>query len=229
MSRLLFSLMIALLLLGCAPRALQVQVDAISNPAVSDPGKRYLLKSGIANINENDLYFQEISRIVHRSLQQRGFSPVDKSDNAEIVILLNYGVGGGKTERYTYSTPVYDFVGGDTYTIQETTKDSTGKETTTTSRIYVPLTTRVVGRDIREGSYTTYTAYLLLEARDPKADKDAPALWRATAEVTGPGNDLRGLMPVLAAALQPYLGENTGRVITLKLQPDDPQVQQLMR
>ncbi len=229
MSRLLFSLMIALLLLGCAPRALQVQVDAISNPAITEPGKRYLLKSGIANIHENDLYFQEISRVIHRSLQQSGFSPAGTPEDADLVILLNYGIGDGKTMRYTYSTPIYDFVGGDTYTVQETTKDSTGKETTTTSRIYVPLSTRVVGRDIREASYTTYTSHLLLEARDPKADKTAPALWRATAEVTGPDNDLRGLIPVLAAALQPYLGGNTGRVITLKLQPDDPQVQQLMQ
>ncbi|MEW5755052.1 MAG: hypothetical protein AB1810_02000 [Pseudomonadota bacterium] len=229
MIRLFFPLMIVLLLLGCAPRALQVQVDAISNPAVTEPGKRYQLKSGIAHVNENDLYFQEFSQIIHRSLQQRGFSPAANPDEAEIIILLSYGVSGGKTERYTYSTPIYDFVGGDTYTIQETTKDNTGKETTTTSRIYVPLTTRVVGRDIREGSYTTYTAHLMLEARDPKADKNAAALWRATAEVTSPNNDLRGLMPVLASALQPYLGANTGRVITLKLEPNDPQVQQLMR
>lgn len=216
----LLTLLVTTLLLGilagCATPA-KIHVDSISAPDADQTGKRFVLLSGDPAVRQQDLYFQEFREYFHRALERQGYQPSAEPGDAEQAIYLSYGLSDGKTSNYMYTTPVYDFIGGDTYTIEETVTDDTGAKTTTRSRIYIPPTSRMVGRDVHVGSYTTYTAFAILESRRVKGDKEGPPLWRTSAHISTESNDLRFLIQHLAAAMEPYIGRNTGRSIEVKL------------
>ena len=80
------------------PFSFEVQVDAINTPNSSKKIK-YKLFSGIKNINENNLQYQEYALYVHRALKSKGYVKTLSSQKADITVYLRYGINDGKTLR----------------------------------------------------------------------------------------------------------------------------------
>ncbi len=214
----------ALLLSGCASR-ITLQVDSITDTEVS-PGGTYILKSGMRNIREDDLYFREFSGYFHQALAAKGFQQTTDPAQAEMIILFSYDISRGRTTRHIYTTPVYDVVGGYSINYEETKSDSSGT-TTTSGKNYLPLRHRQIGRNVHISKQTTYTGYAALEARRPGGNHKIPPLWKTSVQGASDSNDLRGLMPILATAAAPYLAADTGKSIKIHLTENDQRVRDM--
>lgn len=210
-----------LLLMGCTA-SIPVRVDSIADPELQY-GKRYLLKSGMVKVSEDDLFFREYSRYFRKILADKGYELASDKQSADLVIRLRYGMSEGKTEHYMYSTPIYDWTGYNTLVSEEITTDATGTSTKIKTR-HLPPRERIVGTEVHHGSYISYVARVVLKARSIESDKPA---WQTVVHAVTGSDDLRSVMPYLAAAATPYMGKNTNGAIRIKLNVDDSRVLEL--
>jgi hypothetical protein len=222
----LLLLLLPIYLTACT-HGMTVHVDSISDQTIST-GKSYLLKSGMPDVKEDDLYFKEFSSYFHKALANKGFKQVNNKADASIVIYFIYGISDGITHKHVYTTPVYDWLGPDIITYEETKTDPSGK-TTTVSKLRIPETRRVVGREVHVTRYTTFTGYATLVATQKDNKKRKPHLWKTSVQAIAPINDLRRIMPVMAAAAIPYIASNTGQAIVIKIREEDKRVQEMKR
>ena len=162
-------LLVAIILAGCG-RGLTLKVDSIA-ASEAGPGQSYVLLSDMENVSADDLYFREFSAYVHAALRQRGFRRASSSDSAALKIYFSYGVSPGVTEYYVTSTPVYEWVGGEVVTYDETETDSGGKVIRKTGHTTLPVREQIVGYDRSRHSYTPYASHLILDARNAKSGK----------------------------------------------------------
>lgn len=219
---------LSLQLFGCATR-LAVQVSSIAEPEISADSKRYVLLNGNAEGQENDLFFREFSAYFIPILEQKGYQKVASRDQADIEVVLRYAVSDGRVGIHTFAHPLYETIGGNTITFTETKTDSGGVTTTTQGTVHVPLQTQYVGTVLERSSYVEYTSSVALEAYriDAKDTQQRTVLWKTLISSTSESNDLRSVMPVMAAAAAPYLASNSGAAKTVRLEPDDPKVLQI--
>ena len=213
----------ALLLTACAA-PLQVSVDAIADPGAGRAGTRYVLHNANPDTGDEDLVFREFAALFEKALAQKGLQRVADEASADLVIRLGYGVSGGRTGLRTYSWPVYDVVGGEVITVRETTVDASGKPVTTTRTIQLPARIQRVGTELEAAAYTQYRRFAVLEARRPG---DRRPVWKVVVSSVGESDDLRRVMPALAAAAAPFVGGNTHGKRRLRLRLDDPRVKAL--
>ncbi|WP_455210230.1 hypothetical protein [Kaarinaea lacus] len=209
---------------GCAS-TVKVNVNSIVDPEAAPAGKRYILSS---NKTQDDLFFREFSRYFDTVLQDAGYIKTGNREQADLDILLTFGISDGRTGVFSYASPIYDYVGGETITITEKTSDPSGQKVTT---IKIPARLERVGTSIETRSYTLFNRTATLEARtidkivkDQPEDKPRqapPLVWSIYIYSIGESNDLRLVMPYLAAAAAPYIGKNTGQLVEVKLKPDD--------
>lgn len=212
-ARLLITSLTVIGLSACSSMGNQIIVDSISAGTVS--GGSYTLVSGMPDVKTDDLYFQEFSNHFKPALDARGYRPVSQGEKPDITIALAYGLSDGRTNTQSYSTPVYGMVGGQTLNITETTTDNAGASNKTTRQIYVPVSSRIIGRETHVYSYTTYNAFVILEARKITGEESSP-LWKTTVQLRTEKSDLRPIIAILANASAPYVGTNTGQAIMVK-------------
>jgi len=195
-----------------------VEVDSINNPSISS-GKLYILFSGVEGVDLNDLQFQEYAAYIHPILARKGYVQAESFDQAEIGISLYYAIGEPEIS-YSSSTD-YDWVGGKTSRFESNTFGSDGYSHTT-GEITSDRSLEAVGTSIT--TIKEYPRYLTLKAFDLKAykeDNELITIWKTTAESWGSSNDLRYIFPVLAAAVEEYIGSNTGKKISVWLDDSD--------
>ncbi len=214
-------------LFGCASRLI-VQVSAIADTEITTASSRYVLLNGNAEGQENDLFFREFSAYFIPLLAQKGYQRVASRELADIEIFFRYTVSDGRSGIHTFAHPIYETFGGNTITFTETQTDSSGVTTTTRGTLYVPLRTQYLGTAIESRSYTLYTSSAALEAYKIDhhgTEKEQPTiLWKTLMNSTSASNDLRSVIPIMAAAAAPYLTGNSGASKTVRLQHDDPRV-----
>ncbi len=204
--------------------SLRVQVDAINDPAAIPALRTYTLVSGSPDIDASTLQFRSHAALVRGALERKGYIEVPANEDPALRIALSYGIGQPVSRTVTYSTPIYAELGGGR--VQTVTKntDASGKTSTTTRTIVVPSRYERVGNDITTSTYTYYPKYLILSARiADQLDGSTPEVWSASASLQSLSSDTRDDIPRLLTALEPYLGENTGRVVTVKLVERDGQ------
>jgi len=211
-----------LALTGCTNR-ITVVVNAISTATHLSLGKRYVLTSAMEDIDNRDLFFQEFSHYFDYVLQKNGYIRVDSKQTADIEIFFGYGISDGLTDISTYSWPVYDVIGGESISITETTTDSSGSPVTTTRVIYIPPRIARIGTTFESKSYTTFNRTAVLEARQTTTQGvSGPALWKILISSVGTSNDIREVMPYLAAASVAYIGKNTRDKRAFVVERDNP-------
>ncbi len=218
-------LILVLFLSGCSQSTINIKLDAINTPDYSAEKQSYQLLSGDPETKRDDLYFKEFARLARYALKQAGLQAANSGTSANQKVYFSFGVNSGTTKRQTYSAPIYEYVGGDTITIQERATRN-GSTDTNTTQIYVPYRLQLVGRESRSRKVTTYQSYLRLEGRSN--DEQQKQLWMITVETNSGSNDLRMLIPLMLSKAQPYIGKNTGRAIQIKTSADDQQMQQFI-
>jgi hypothetical protein len=217
-------MLMTILMSACATRV-AVNVNAISDMERTQYGKKYFLTNVNNEVPSDDLYFKEFRRYFDYALQQKGYTKADSRDQADLEIQLHYGISDGRTGVQTYSWPIYETFGGESMTITEKVTDSGGQSRTVRRTIYVPATVRQVGNSYETRSYTIYNRYVNLAALP--IDGDKKPVWNINVHSVGESSDLRAIMPYLAAAALPYLGENSGQEQQLELGPEDPVIKEM--
>lgn len=219
-------------LAGCAS-GLAVQISAIADPKVTTASTRYIWLNGNAKGQENELFFREFSAYFIPLLTQKGYRRVASRELADIEIFFRYNVSDGRSGIHTFAHPMYETLGGNTISYTETKTDAAGVTTSTRGTLHIPLHTQYIGTRVESHSYTLYTSSAALEAYTvsrPNSENTQPvALWKTLMSSTSISNDLRSIIPVMAAAAAPYITSNSGSAKTVRLKPDDPQVMAIKR
>ncbi len=218
-------LLITLLLSACSTNAVHLKLDAITAPDYSVNNQSYQLLSGDPKINRDDLYFKEFSRYAQQALKEAGLHSANPGESAQQKIYFSFGINSGVTESHTYSTPVYEYTGGESISIKEKTIRN-GVIDTTTTELYAPYRYQLVGRELRSSETTTYKSYIRLEGRSH--DEQAKQLWMITVEANSSSDDLRVLIPLMLSKAQPFIGKNSGKIIEIKTSPSDPAIEQFI-
>jgi len=147
---------LVLLLSSCSPMSWHhVDVDSISSP-VATLNSKYVLAPGDAGVKISGLRFQEYSSYVHTALQKNGFIKVNTVEEANIVILFNYGISSPKETSSTYSIPIYG----------QTQAESTSHSVFGTT--YTPAKSGIIGYNQGTSYSTSYDRFFKLYALDAK-------------------------------------------------------------
>jgi hypothetical protein len=222
-------LVIALILLSAGCARILVSVNSFTGQK-GITSRRYVLKPGMEGISDTDLQFQEFCKYIDTVLSEKGYTKSDNPESADMAILVQYGIGDRETLPYTYSSPIYGKTGGGTSNINASTRDAFGNYTYTTGTVSRPEQYGVVGSELNTKYATTYLRYLKLDAvdyREYKATQKIVFAWQTEIKSRGNYDDLRTVFPYLIVAAAPYLGEDTGKQISIKLKKTDDRVQKL--
>lgn len=219
----LLVLLLTALLAACSttPRPLQFRTEIDSLVAVSAPqsNMRFVVLPGNAGANEQDLQFIEFKTYIEKVLSNRGYSKANSIQDSNLVMFLSYGVGAPEVHQYTYEVPLWNDMGY--YYPYRMSRFYNG---------YYPGF-GVGGYSQRTESYTTFRRYLVLEACDKEAylqQQQRKQLWKTSVQSNGSSNDLRLVFPYMAAAMQAYLGTNTGHMITVDIDETNTLVRSLL-
>ena len=222
---------VAGLISGCATVGqpqFHVTVDSLASPTAQEQ-RTYLLLPGNKGVTWDDLQFQEYALYVMRALHAQGFVSAERAEDADVAIVLSYGIGDPQTQQYTYSLPVWGQTGVSSAHTYGTATAYGNMATYSGTTTYTP-TYGVTGYSTHTGSVTTYFRYALLTGYDFKEFRDSSKqvqLWRTTITSSGTSGDLRRVFPVLISASLPYLATNTGKQIPVELYESDDIVKAL--
>ena len=149
--------------------------------------------------------------------------------DADILIFVTYAIGDPKTHQYTYSVPTYGQTGIASTQTSGTVNAYGNTATYSGTTTYTP-TFGITGQSTRSADVTTYTRFLVLDAYDVESyirDQKMNQVWKTSVTSTGSSGDLRLVMPYMVAALQPYVGTNTGRKVDVTVRASDPIVSKM--
>ena len=214
-----------LIFTGCTPyRSFNVTVDSISNSSARQK-KTYFLLPGNKDGKANDLQFQEFAMYTENALNMQGFKKAASIDDAEIAILLSYGISDPQTYEYTYSVPIYGQTGvsssktsGSIYSYSNSASYS---QTTNYTPSYGIIGSSVhVGTDVVFARHLVITGIDLEEFKQTGKVEDAQEIWSTKANSLGASGDLREIFPILLIASQKHISENTGKKIYYSIRDD---------
>jgi hypothetical protein len=200
----LLTLVVTLLLAGCATPRLGVDVDSIAAPSAPATGS-FVVVPAAGGGDGDDLLFREFARLTTAALVERGFGPATSATEADLAIELAYGVGDPQQEFREVLEPGWP-----------------GRH------VYDPWYRRPYWpgpfHDRRVESFTTYGRFVAVAAHESRGGEKGAQVWRTTAFSRGTGQDLRRLVPLMLAAAQPYFGRDTGGAVDVSVPADDPAV-----
>jgi len=225
-------LLLCLSLSGCAttpnvyvPPSYRFSADALNN-GQNNLNKKYLIALPTGkNDPESDLQFMQFSNFIKKGLIQDGATIVNKLDDADIVVTLEYGISDPKEETINYSVPVY----GQTGVASGTTNSSFYSNGYVATTTYAP-SYGIVGVSNQQETYTYYSKFLRLEAYDLNAFRTTNKkvqVWKITVISAGSSGDLRKVFPVMVVASAPYFGKDTEHRISVYLSIDDPRIAEM--
>ena len=222
---------------GCATvgqPTFSISVDSLASP-LAQSKKTYLLIPGNDGVTWDDLQFQEYALYLMRVLNAQGFISASSAEEADLAIILAYGIGDPQTQQYSFSLPTYGQTGiasAHTYGTASTTgnlttignqKNYSGSTNYSGTTTYTP-TYGITGYRTVTGTKTTFFRYAIITAYDFEQFKNTEKqvqLWQTTLTSTGSSGDLRRVFPLLIGASVPYLATSTGQQVNVSLHESD--------
>lgn len=214
-------LALALMLAGCAPKYV-FKVDALRGApdgSLASSGTFHLEPGG--DHRAGDLHYQEAARYARKALIDRGFTEASNPSAADIRVAVDFGIGAGETAFRTVTQPIYlrESPRYDRVVVQYRDKD--GKIRRSFSTVYVPSRVAFVDHREQTVAYREFPKFLSLTAHaagtGPLAEQKQ--VWSVRAGIRDSSEDLRAYLPWLALALQPYIGEDTGKQVEVIIEP----------
>jgi hypothetical protein len=147
--------------------------------------------------------------MVKTAFRVQGYSPVERLEDAELVITVDNGLSPGRVsfkEKPTVSAPIM-------------TRSDVGY------RQYpgiIPVSDREIVREVVQTKYITFSA------RDPETmdrNGNPQEVWNLVVKVEDAGERLDKYLPVLLAASMKYLGTNTGKQVQVEIDDGNDAVQ----
>ncbi len=200
-----------------------VKVNSIGE---STEFKKYFLLPGNKDTSVDDLQFKEFADYIHRALQNNGFIPVNKMNDADIAVIFTYAIGDPKENQYSYNVPVW----GQTGVSSSSTYGKLNSSGNYSSNTYNTPSYGITGSTTHVGSYITYKRFMNIEAIDMKkylSLKKVILAWKTSVSSEGYSADLRRVLPVMVVGASPYLGKNSGNLIEINILEDDRRIQEI--
>jgi len=194
-----------------------INIDSISSENYVH-NKKYILLPGTKEVSPRDLQFQEYANYLIRVLHPKGYR-LSSVEDADLVIFLQYGIG--EPEEYTknFVVPIFGQTGiasshlyGNTSFIGNTANFS-GTAINTPRygvRGFVPS----------RREYVLYNRYVSITAFDRRAfaeSEEVIQVWETSITSRGASDDLRRVFPIMIATAFPYISENTGQKVKLRV------------
>ena len=102
-----------------ASNRLKVIVDSLTD-SPSATACPYILMPGVEGVKATDLQFKEFARYVQKALASRGYVYTDDPTQAEVAIILNYGIGESQITTHEFSYPIIPLLFDETGTSSTT-------------------------------------------------------------------------------------------------------------
>ena len=215
-------LLACLVLMGCAPKY-SVSVNSFAAPTAT-AYRTYFILPADERVAPSDLEFNEFAWYVHRVLMQRGLQPARTIEEAQVAVLLDYGVGEPKEHTVVRSLPVW----GQTGIASATTTGSIsvyGNQAQLHAQTNYTPQYGVTGYTTKVENYTTYAKFATLRAVDVaafRATRNLTEIWKTQIVSGGTSADLRQVFPVMVAAAADLVVTSTGRFVQRELREDSP-------
>jgi hypothetical protein len=206
-----------------------VNVDAVC-ANVATRGHSYLLWPGEKGLTPNDLLFREYAKYIEPILAKAGYTRVVSAEQADIIVIADYGIGSPRVSTSTTSLPIYDFVGGSTSHVTVNTMTPYGSSMTTGTITEMPTYQQVGTRQVTNTSvgYMRYVVLRAFAAYRLETDRTPIEVWRTTITSSGSSNDLRKVFPYMMIAAQRYVGKQTAHSEEVTLSGWDGRVRRLV-
>ena len=176
----------------------EVEVEAFGNYDIKD--KTFYIGSLYSDIKSTDLEFKEYAKILASYLTFKGGNLVKKSSEADVYIMLGYGINDAGTR--TYSSPI----------IGNTTVSSVTSYTDYYGNVHSNVNYNNVGVvGYKQNTTEQYKRYVYIEAYSTTlTDEDElEMLWKTTITSSGYSNSLREVYPIMMYAARFNLGTAT--------------------
>jgi len=215
-----------LILCGCGT-LYEVDISA-SNPKLNSIGRYYVLLPADSAVDSDSVEFQRYASYVEQALSQKGLKRLPEAEiaNAEIEIHLGYFVGNPKAIGYKSRTQMFEQRpggGGEPMSRGSGGGDARPSEGNT-SRMPEPQPRQeIVGVNNHTFTKTYYDREITLTAFSHVADSNGDSaekvdpIWWLSGLSSGSSPDLDDAVPVLAAAVAPYVGDNSVSIIKTKI------------
>jgi hypothetical protein len=190
----------------------KVEVSSFSktNSILENKKQSYILKNK-NNQNSNPLEYEEYAKYIHNSLNKIGFLNTNNQKKADLIIEVEYGISGPKTNIVNETVPVQKYIPSQSYKYE-----IDGKEGEITSNSQWTTTYENVNQ-----TETTYIRHLNLVA---KSKNNNSVIWTTSISSEGYSDDLRSVLPVMIAASSDYIAKNTGKKEVISINESDKRI-----
>jgi len=191
-------------------------VSGLSAQAPS-PGTTYFLKHASNPATDITLQFREYASLVERTLRSKGLVRVLDSDQAQLVVLLDYGIGDEKRTSRVYSVPTFGQTGNTaTYNPGVSYRGQVQIPPSVTNTPTMGVTGSSTG-SVVDSSYDRWLKLTAISSPEFKTNGTIRELWQVDVKSTGSSNDLRRILPIMVYAAREYIGVNTGKAVDIKV------------
>jgi hypothetical protein len=180
-------------------------------------GKTFYVISANPNISNNDLEFLDYKDYITQCLILKGAILCENSDSADVCILFDYGVGD-KSYVANVAIPVWGITGSKV--ISTTSRYIGDGGVFQSSSVIRSISTGVTGILNQKENIQDYRRVINLYAYDNKDRTGDPVmLWKTNISSSGSSRDLQEVLPYIAHAAIPYMGQQTNGIKTFQVSP----------
>jgi hypothetical protein len=215
-----------LLFCGCAS-VRTMHVDAIASPNASC-GKACAIIPANPNVSPNDLRFKEMADVVTKTLEMRGFSIVDDTSRADVILAVDASLGLPRNVEITCIDtlpPEPGFCGAGRIEV----RGRDGGIHYVNAAMWYPSRPWPYYGCVDVYSAMIYEKRLALSAYLNNCDKveELPQLWSTVVSVYDSSPDIRSYVPVLALVAARYAGRDTKGKVDVRVSDDDPDLSRI--
>ena len=183
-----------LVLAGCATNYM-VEVDALKSSNVEEPYESFHIVSADPEIDREVPQFEAVSKYLKAALSGKGMYEAPDGETADLIIEVSFGIGDPEIEFEEISVPADGYPG--MYVLTEV----------------VPI--------------TIYGKFLRISARDNKEIDQLESLeevWHLYISARDKSSDLEKYLPLLVAAGQDFMGQETKGQVRVKIKDESDAV-----
>ena len=188
-----------ILLFGCmtAPSRYDIEMNGFARSDSGAADHRYLLLPSDSGVSLNDLEFTEYAGYVDHALGKAGYQKASEADDATEAIFLYCGIGNPQEHKYTFWLPDSDQTQSSSLTLPDN----------------IPAYGTWGTRTSQDQGSCRYISLSAVDLVKYKENQQVVELWRMEMISFGSSHDLRRVFPLMIAASERHLGQNTGRIL----------------
>ncbi len=218
----------AVLFSACTSTSYDMKMIAAAKPT-EKPSISYRIETTDPALDTSTLRYKEAENYVKTALSGKGMYEAPKPELADMVVVLDYGIGPPILRQRPISEPIYQTTPGSTTTqTVQTGTDTKGNPVFSSMVTSEPSRQDYIGDREYMVTVTTYEKRLVMTARENREGtegKPARPVWGVQVTSEDESKDLRKYLPVLIAASIEYIGKDSGGEIqTIRVKEQDPAI-----